>query len=165
MKNVAIVGTGLIGASFGLALRQAGFGGTITGVSSPAAIAEALASGAIDRGAPLAEAVGQADLIFLSQTIGRILDTVRHLDTLLRPGRRYNALRRLAGTKLSAYPFGPPLTCSPLMMTISSIYRESGRFRREKSDRQVSRRSQAGGSVQDHRNRIDHHGGSCDISM
>src|SRR5207237_2696971 len=43
-------------------------------------------SGAIDRGAPLAEAVGQADLIFLSQTIGRILDTVRHLDTLLRPG-------------------------------------------------------------------------------
>ena len=86
MKNVAIIGTGLIGASFGLALRKAGFDGAITGVSSPGAIADALRAGAIDRGAPLAEAVGQADLVFLSQTIGRILDTVRHLDPLLRPG-------------------------------------------------------------------------------
>ena len=28
----------------------------------------------------------QADLVFLSQTIGRILDTIRHLDPLVRPG-------------------------------------------------------------------------------
>jgi len=86
MKCAAIVGTGLIGASFGLALRQAGFDGSILGVSSGPAIAEALAAGAIDRGTSLADAVGQADLVFLSQTIGRILDTVRHLDGLLRPG-------------------------------------------------------------------------------
>ena len=86
MNTVAIVGTGLIGASFGLALRQAGFDGAILGVSSPAAIADAAAAGAIDSGAPLAEAVGQADLVFLSQAIGRILDTIRHLDGLLRPG-------------------------------------------------------------------------------
>jgi prephenate dehydrogenase len=85
MKSVAIVGTGLIGSSFGLALRQAGFDGPITGVSSPRAIADATAAGAIDRGAPLAEAVAQADLVFLSQTIGRILDTIRHLDPLVRP--------------------------------------------------------------------------------
>jgi len=85
MKNVVIVGTGLIGSSFGLALRQAGFDGPITGVSSPPAIAGAIAAGAIDRGAPLAEAVAQADLVFLSQTIGRILDTIRHLDPLVRP--------------------------------------------------------------------------------
>jgi len=86
MTGVAIVGTGLIGASFGLALRRSGFDGPITGVSSDAAIADALARGAIDRGAPLAEAVAGADLVFLSQTIGRILDTVRHLDPLVRPG-------------------------------------------------------------------------------
>ena len=85
MRSVAIVGTGLIGASFGLALRQAGFEGPIAGVSSPRAIADAIAVGAIDRGAPLAEAVAQADLVFLSQTIGRILDTIRHLDALVRP--------------------------------------------------------------------------------
>jgi prephenate dehydrogenase len=85
MQSVAIVGTGLIGASFGLALRRAGFGGPIVGVSSPPAIAGAIEVGAIDRGAPLAEAVGEADLVFLSQTIGRILDTVRRLDPLVRP--------------------------------------------------------------------------------
>jgi prephenate dehydrogenase len=85
LKTIAIVGTGLIGASFGLALRRAGFDGSIVGVSSANAIADAVAAGAIDRGAPLAEAVPQADLVFLSQTIGRILDTVRHLDPLLKP--------------------------------------------------------------------------------
>jgi prephenate dehydrogenase len=86
MKTVAIIGTGLIGASFGLALREAGFDGSIVGVSSERALAEALAAGAIDRGATLAEAVTQADLVFLSQTIGRILDTIRHLDGLVKPG-------------------------------------------------------------------------------
>jgi len=86
MENIVIVGTGLIGASFGLALRKAGFTGAITGVSSPRAIADALAMGAIDRGASLEAAVPDAHLVFLSQTIGRILDTIRHLDPLLRPG-------------------------------------------------------------------------------
>jgi prephenate dehydrogenase len=86
MKSVAIVGTGLIGASFGLALREAGFSGEIVGVSSEGAIADAIAVRAIDRGAPLAEAVGQADLVFLSQTVGRILDTIRRLDPLVLPG-------------------------------------------------------------------------------
>jgi prephenate dehydrogenase len=84
MKSVAIFGTGLIGASFGLALRKAGFDGAILGVSSERAIADAVAVGAIDRAAPIAEAA-QADLLFLSQTIGRILDTVRHLDQFLKP--------------------------------------------------------------------------------
>jgi prephenate dehydrogenase len=86
MENIVIVGTGLIGASFGLALRKAGFTGAITGVSSPRALADALAIGAIDRGASLETAVPDAHLVFLSQTIGRILDTIRHLDPLLRPG-------------------------------------------------------------------------------
>jgi prephenate dehydrogenase len=86
MKTVAIVGTGLIGASFGLALRRAGFKGVILGVSSPRAIADAQSAGAIDRGAILEEAAPQADLVFLAQTIGRILDTLRHLDALLKPG-------------------------------------------------------------------------------
>ena len=86
MNSVAIVGTGLIGASFGLALRRAGFIGPILGVSSERALADAGAVGAIDRGVTLAEAAGQAELVFLSQSIGRILDTLRHLDPLLRPG-------------------------------------------------------------------------------
>lgn len=85
MKSLAIVGTGLIGASFGLAVRKAGFDGPIAGVSSPRAIEEALAAGAIDCAATLAEACAAADLVFLAQPIGRILDTIRHLDPLVRP--------------------------------------------------------------------------------
>jgi len=86
MKTVAIVGTGLIGSSFGLALRAAGFDGEIVGVSSERALAGALAAGAIDRGAPLGDALVDADLVFLSQTIGRILDTIRHVNLMVKPG-------------------------------------------------------------------------------
>ena len=42
--------------------------------------------GAVDRGARLEEALPAADLVFLSQTIGRILDTIRHIDPMLKPG-------------------------------------------------------------------------------
>jgi prephenate dehydrogenase len=40
----------------------------------------------VDRGATLEQALRAADLVFLSQTIGRIIDTVRHIDPLLKPG-------------------------------------------------------------------------------
>lgn len=86
IETVAIIGTGLIGASFGLALKKAGFGGRILGVSSPQAIEDALARGAIDRAAPLEEAAGQADLVYLSQTISRILATLPELARSIRPG-------------------------------------------------------------------------------
>ena len=46
----------------------------------------AIEAGAIDRAAPLSDAVAKADLVFLSSTIGRILDTLRHIDEFLRPG-------------------------------------------------------------------------------
>jgi prephenate dehydrogenase len=85
MDIVSIIGTGLIGGSFGLALRQAGFGGRILGVSSMPAIQAALDCGAVDCGVSLVEAAAEADLLFLAQPIGRILDTIRHLDTLVRP--------------------------------------------------------------------------------
>jgi len=86
MDTVAIVGVGLIGGSFGLALRKAGFGGRIIGVSSEATVQAALAVGAIDQAAALPDAASRADLIYLAQPIGRILDTLHHLDPHLRPG-------------------------------------------------------------------------------
>jgi prephenate dehydrogenase len=85
MKSAAIVGVGLIGGSFGLALRKAGFGGPILGVSSDRSIHEAVAVGAIDRGASLEEAAGTCDVLFLSQPISGILETLRKLDPLVRP--------------------------------------------------------------------------------
>jgi prephenate dehydrogenase len=84
MRTVAIVGVGLIGGSFGLALRKAGFPGTILGVSSPRSIGQALERGAIDRAATLEEAAASADLLFLSQPIFGILETIRQLGPLVR---------------------------------------------------------------------------------
>jgi prephenate dehydrogenase len=85
METVAIVGVGLIGGSFGLALKKAGFRGTILGVSSEAPLRAGLECGAIDRGATLEEAARSAGLLYLAQPIGRILDTLHHVDAWVRP--------------------------------------------------------------------------------
>lgn len=84
MQQIAIVGVGLIGGSFGLGLRRAGFTGTITGVGSEASLRAALARGAIDRTAGLAAAAGEADLIYLAQPVGRIIATIRELNPHVR---------------------------------------------------------------------------------
>lgn len=81
MNTVAIAGVGLIGGSFALALRKAGFQGTIIGVSSPATVQKALSLGVIDEAMPLAEAVSAADLVYLAQPISQILETLDVLDT------------------------------------------------------------------------------------
>jgi prephenate dehydrogenase len=86
MRTAAIVGTGLIGASFGLALRKAGFQGNLIGVSSARSIEAALERGAIDRGASLEEACAEADLVFLSQPISGIIETLGKLNPLVRWG-------------------------------------------------------------------------------
>ena len=87
MRTVAIAGVGLIGGSFGLALRKAGFEGRILGVSSPRSISAGRRLGAIDAGVTLEEAASEADLLFLSQPISGILQTLDQLDPLL-TGRR-----------------------------------------------------------------------------
>jgi prephenate dehydrogenase len=86
MQNVAIVGVGLIGGSFGLALRRAGFQGRIVGVSSPRTIRTAIERGAIDEGAELSAAVGGADLVFLSSPISVIVNQLGDVDENARPG-------------------------------------------------------------------------------
>ncbi len=85
MTNVAIYGVGLIGASFGLALRQAGFTGEIAGVSSPRSIEAGLARGAIDRALSFEEAASRADLIFLAQPISGIIEALHRLAPIASP--------------------------------------------------------------------------------
>jgi prephenate dehydrogenase len=94
MTTIAIVGVGLIGGSFGLALKAAGFTGRILGVSRPETLAKAIKAGAIDEGGTLAEIVPQADVVFLSQPISAILDTIDQLQPHLKP----NALVTDAGS-------------------------------------------------------------------
>lgn len=86
MDKVGIVGVGLIGGSFALALRQAGFAGEIVGVSSASTIEAALSRGVITRSASLAEAAGECDLLYLAQPIRQILSTLESLKGKLKPG-------------------------------------------------------------------------------
>lgn len=83
MQTVAICGVGLIGGSFALALRKAGFPGTIVGVSSERTIAEATTLGVIDRGVSLEEAAQTADLLYLAQPILQILEVIPKLGPIL----------------------------------------------------------------------------------
>ena len=85
MQTVAIVGVGLIGGSFALALRKSGFSGRIIGVSSAATIEAALQAGAINESQTLEEAAERADLIYLAQPISRILDTIPRLQHCVNP--------------------------------------------------------------------------------
>lgn len=85
MESVAIVGVGLIGGSFGLALRSAGFAGRIVGVSSPATIEQAIARGAIDAGSTLEDAARECDLIYLAQPISAIENTLELIGGIAAP--------------------------------------------------------------------------------
>jgi len=84
--RVAIVGVGLIGGSFALALRASGFAGRIIGVSSPEAVRVALERGVIDEALPLGDAAAMADLIYLARPIDGILAVLDELDQYVRPG-------------------------------------------------------------------------------
>lgn len=85
MNTVAIFGVGLIGGSFALALRQAGFAGRIVGVSSPETIEKALALRIIDQGLAAQQAAETADLIYLAQPILRIVEILPDLNAWVRP--------------------------------------------------------------------------------
>ena len=75
-KSVALVGTGLIGGSIGLALRRAGV--TVRAFDrDPEHAAAALDAGAIDELAPdLASAVADADLTVVAVPVGTVADVV-----------------------------------------------------------------------------------------
>lgn len=85
MRTVVIVGVGLIGGSFAKALRAAGFDGRMIGVSSPPVLREALSLGIVDEAGTLEEAVPRADLVYLSQPILKIIETLDQLSGLVKP--------------------------------------------------------------------------------
>lgn len=87
IDQITIVGCGLIGGSFGLAMRRAGFAGRIT------AFGGARANVAVERGVAdaLEEGFGQgkicpADLVYLAAPIGGIIDFLRTHAASIKPG-------------------------------------------------------------------------------
>jgi prephenate dehydrogenase len=84
--RVAIVGLGLMGGSWGLALQKRGFRGRRVGCDRPDVVTRALASGAVDEGtADLASAVAEADLVILATPVGVILELLPRLKGLASP--------------------------------------------------------------------------------
>jgi len=82
IERIAIVGTGLIGASVGLALKANGFGGKIIGFDANAdELATALSLGAVDEALASREAVlaSGADVIVLCTPVLPILDWMEQL--------------------------------------------------------------------------------------
>jgi prephenate dehydrogenase len=113
-RTIAIIGTGLIGASTGLALRRAGFVGEILGCDTNSGeLAIALGMGAIARSVSFDEAA-RADIIVLAVPVLAIMDCLRRLAPTLRPGQLVTdvgstklALCELARRELPAGSFLP----------------------------------------------------------
>jgi prephenate dehydrogenase len=87
MKRITILGTGLIGASIGLALRAHHFDGTLFGWDKdPSELGIALSRGAIDEAVedPVTAAVA-SDVILLAGPVFSILDWTGQLAPLLGP--------------------------------------------------------------------------------
>jgi prephenate dehydrogenase len=87
-KSVCVVGCGLIGGSFALALRRAGFTGPITacgGSRSPRLAVERGFVDAVEESFERGE-VCEADLIYLASPIGGIIDFLRTRPKQIRPG-------------------------------------------------------------------------------
>jgi prephenate dehydrogenase len=86
VEKLAIVGTGLIGGSFSLALKQAGAVRTVLGVGrNPARLTVARELGLIDRAVDWNEA-GQADCILLALPVGETEAVLNHLAPHLKAG-------------------------------------------------------------------------------
>jgi prephenate dehydrogenase len=82
IERIAIIGTGLIGASVGLALKASGFPGHIAGWdANPAELQAALGAGAIDQALTKNEALDPdiADLFVLATPVLAVLDWMQPL--------------------------------------------------------------------------------------
>lgn len=78
--HVTIVGLGLIGGSWGLALKKHGFSGRRVGYDRSEILTRAVALGAVDESAPdLTAAVQGADLIILATPVGVILELLEQV--------------------------------------------------------------------------------------
>lgn len=85
-SQVTVVGTGLIGGSFVLALRAHGYAGRIVGCDRQQVLDRALALGAIDAGlTDPCEAVYGSDLVVLAAPVGAILDLIGPIAKVVSP--------------------------------------------------------------------------------
>jgi prephenate dehydrogenase len=84
--RISIIGLGLVGGSWGLALKSNGFRGVRIGCDRPEVLKRALTVGAIDeaREDPT-DAASEADLVILATSVGGILDLLPRLSRAVSP--------------------------------------------------------------------------------
>lgn len=87
-RHIAIVGVGLIGGSFALAVRRAGICERITGWDSREVLDQAMAGGVIDGVEQAFETGGMsdADLVYLAAPVGAIVNFLCTRSSSLKPG-------------------------------------------------------------------------------
>ena len=84
LRQITIIGTGLIGGSFGLAMRKRHFAGRIVGCDRESALERAKMRGAIDRGcSDPGDAVRGSQLVLLATPVLAIVDLIRRLGPAL----------------------------------------------------------------------------------
>ena len=112
IRQITIIGTGLIGGSFGLALKANGFGGKIVGCDRKEILAKAKRKHAIDAGVvdPL-QACQDSDVVLLAVPVGSIIELIIRLaphlsaDTLLTDvGSTQSEILRTAEKAFGATP-------------------------------------------------------------
>ncbi|HTE87569.1 MAG TPA: prephenate dehydrogenase/arogenate dehydrogenase family protein [Terriglobales bacterium] len=86
IRQITIIGTGLIGGSFGLALKKHRFRGRIVGCDREPVLKRAQKLGVIDEGEsnPL-KAVGGSQVILLATPVGAIIELIERLSPTLSP--------------------------------------------------------------------------------
>ena len=83
MKQITIIGTGLIGGSLALALKKHARGVRIVGCDREPVLKQALKLGVIDDGSSVPEqAVRDSDLIVLATPVGSIIDLIERVGPL-----------------------------------------------------------------------------------
>ena len=87
IRQITIIGTGLIGGSFALAIRRAGFHGRVIGCDREPVLAQARERGAIDATfADPSEAARGSDVILLATPVGSIIDLIERIGPIAPPG-------------------------------------------------------------------------------
>ena len=85
-KQITIIGTGLIGGSFGLAVKASSPGVRIVGCDRAHVLDRARKMGALDSGMEdPAEAVQGSDLVLLATPVGTIIDLIERIGPIVSP--------------------------------------------------------------------------------
>lgn len=98
VRQIAIIGTGLIGGSLALAARRAGFEGRLVGCDREPVLEQARVRGAIDAGfADPAAAARDSDVIVLATPVGAIIDLIERIGPTAPP---HSLLTDVGSTKV-----------------------------------------------------------------